>query len=295
METTDDLSTDPLYAGVSPQQVEELAQFRAAHPLQSRRVDGVTWDFIRAGEGPAAVLVLGGAMSTAESSRNIVAALEGDYRVLSPSYPVYRRMSAFLDGLVKLLEEEGLTRVHVFGHSLGAGIGHALVRRHPERVDKLALSSFGLYNEQNLRQSKRAVRLFGIMPYSFVTGYYKRRMDALLSGADPDEKRFYLAYMNDVLDRQLNKKTLMGQFRLLADLFEHPEIYNLNKPVRDHDVLILQAKDDTGFDPDEQAALRWAYPEAQVHLFEEGGHLARTTRRAEFDGVLRRFFAGEVD
>lgn len=293
METIRDLSTDPLYAGVPEQHVQELAQFRAAHPIQSRQIDGVAWRFIRAGQGPAAVLVLGGAMSTAESSRSIVTLLERDYRVLSPSYPVYPRMSDFLDGLAKLLEAEGMERVHVYGHSLGAGIGHALVRRCPERVDRLVLSSFGLYNERNLRHLKRAVRLFGIMPYSFVTGYYKRRMDALLSDADPDEKGFYLAYMNDVLNRQLNKKLLMGQFRLLGDLFEHPEAYRLYEPVRDRDVLILQAKDDTGFDPDEQAALRRAYPETRVHVFEKGGHLARTTNREEFDDVLCRFLAGQ--
>jgi pimeloyl-ACP methyl ester carboxylesterase len=54
-------------------------------------------------------------------------------------------------------------------------------------------------------------------------------------------------------------------------------------------VLILQAKDDRGFKPDEQAALRATYPGAQVCLFESGGHWAMLTHRQAYEAALDEF------
>lgn len=290
------MEQDPLvdiYRGVPHNYVDDLMAFRASHPTHTRSVDGVEWTYILCGEGPETVLILGGAMSTAETSRSLILSLEDDYRVLAPGYPAYKTLAAFLDGLVKLLDLERIERVHAYGHSLGAGLCHALIRCHPDRVSKLILSSFGLYNERNLRLTKLFVFLFRLLPYGFVSGYYKRRMPKLLTDLDEGERAFWAAYMTDVLDRQLTKKQLMAQFGLMEDAFRHPDTYGIYEPVAREEVLILQAKDDTGFDPDEQVALQATYPNATVHVFEGGGHLTRTTHEAEYDAVLHRFLASE--
>ena len=277
--------------------MEQLQQFRRAHPLQRLATGGAEWQYIACGQGEQALLLLPGAMGTAESSFDRMANTEDRFRVVSPSYPPLGTMAALSDGLAAVLDAEGIERTHVLGHSLGAGIAHAFVRRHPERVDKLVLSGFGLYNVRNARLARRYVRIFGLLPYGFVSGYYKRRMPKLLAGLDEAEREFMLAYMDDLLDRQLDKKALMAQFHVLEEMMDHPDIYHLYEPVeRPGRVLILQAKDDTGFQPDEQAALRATYPGAEVHFFEEGGHLANLTQREEADRVIYRFLdAGEDD
>lgn len=288
-------SIDSIYHSVPRKYVDELLAFRSTHPIRRRVIDGVEWNYILCGEGSATLLILGGAMSTVETSRSLIGSMEETYRVLAPAYPIYEQMGHFVDGLERLLELEGLLQVHVYGHSLGAGIGHVLIRRHPDRVDKLILSSFGLYNERNLRQAKRFLRLFRLLPYGFVGGYYKRRMPKLLTGIDEGEKSFLTAYVKDVLDLQLNKAMLLSQFRIMEDMFENPGAYGVYEPIKDSDVLILQANDDTGFEPDEQAALRQTYPDATVHLFEKGGHLMRATHRSEYDAVLHGFLEVHPD
>lgn len=282
-------SLDAIYRNVPREYVEELLEFRSTHPIRCRVIEGMQWHYILSGDGTDMILILGGAMSTAETSRSLIQSMEKSHRVLAPAYPVYLEMGAFMDDLARLLDLESISRAHVFGHSLGAGIGHAFIRRHTDRVDKLILSSFGLYNEQHLRQAKRAVRLFRLLPYRFVRGYYKRRMPKLLTGIDEGEKSFLLAYMKDVLDLQLNKRMLMSQFNILEDMFENPNTYSIYESIESRNVLILQAKDDTGFDQDEQKALRRTYPNASVHLFEEGGHLTRSTHHSEYDAVLHEF------
>lgn len=295
MDKKEQTSKGSIYHGVPKKYVNELFAFRSSHPIRHRVIGGVEWSYILCGQGAATVLILGGAMSTAETSRSLISSLEKDYRVLAPGYPIYEQMGHFVDGRVKLLELEGIPQVHVYGHSLGAGIAHVLVRRHPHRVDKLILSSFGLYNESNLRQARRFLRLFRLLPYGFVGGYYKRRMPKLLTGIDEGEKAFLAAYMKDVLDLQLNKAMLMSQFRIMEDMFENCEAYGIYEPVKGRNVLILQAKDDTGFEPGEQTALRQTYPHASVHLFEEGGHLARTAHRSKYDAILLEFLKAHPD
>ena len=126
--------------------MEQLQQFRRAHPLQRLATGGAEWQYIACGQGEHALLLLPGAMGTAESSFDRMANTEDRFRVVSPSYPPLGTMAALSDGLAAVLDAEGIVRTHVLGHSLGAGIAHAFVRRHPERVDKLVLSGFGLYS-----------------------------------------------------------------------------------------------------------------------------------------------------
>jgi pimeloyl-ACP methyl ester carboxylesterase len=205
-------------------------------------------------------------------------------------------MAAVADGLAAILEAEGIERAHALGQSLGAAVAHVLVRRHPDKVDKLVLSGFGLYNERSIRLARRALRLFELLPYWCVSGYYKKRMAKILSGIDEGEQAFMQGYVTDLLDVQHTKRTLVGQFRLMRDMYDKLDEYGVFAPVaRPGRVLILQAKDDTGFKPDEQAALRETYPGALVHLLEQGGHLAGVTQREEFEAVRTAFLKSPVD
>jgi len=155
---------DEIYANVKPEYKERLLNFRAAYPYKRITLNGVTWEYIAAGQGDEALLLLGGGLSVGEAAFDTILRYAETYRVLSPSYPAVGTMGALVDGLVKLLDTEGITRTHVFGHSMGAAVGHVLVRRYPERVDKLALSGFGLYTARNARRAKLGFALFKWMP-----------------------------------------------------------------------------------------------------------------------------------
>lgn len=286
-------SFDTIYRNVPRHRVDELLEFRSTHSMQRRSIDGMEWNYILSGKGSEAILIMGGLTSTADTAHSWIAKLEKTYRVLVPSYPLYETMGAFVDGLVKLLELEGIEQIHFFGSSLGAGVGHVLIRRYPDRVNKLILSAFGLYNSRKLKQTEQFLRLYQLLPYWLVSQYYKAILPSLLKGVDEDEKLFWIAYMRDLLDHQNNKRTLMSQYQMLVDLFENASTYNIDESVSSHCVLILQAKDDKGFDRSEQESLRLTYPNANVHLFEEGGHLAGMKQGIEYDEILYRFLASE--
>jgi pimeloyl-ACP methyl ester carboxylesterase len=187
--------SETIYKNAPRERVEELLRFRSTHQIHRRLIDDVEWSYILSGEGSETILIMGGLTSTADAAHSTIMKLEKDYRVLAPSYPLYADMGEFVDGLIKLLDLEGIGRIHFIGTSLGAGVGHILVRRHPDRVDKLIvdkliLSAFGIYKEKKLKQTKQFINLFRFLPYWIISEYYQRIIPKLLAGLFHSKQRF---------------------------------------------------------------------------------------------------------
>ncbi len=281
---------DEIYANVKPEYKERLLNFRAAYPYKRITLNGVTWEYIAAGQGDEALLLLGGGLSVGEAAFDTILRYAETYRVLSPSYPAVGTMGALVDGLVKLLDTEGITRTHVFGHSMGAAVGHVLVRRYPERVDKLALSGFGLYTARNARRAKLGFALFKWMPDGYIRAVYMPKIRRMLGDVNPDESTFMTAYFEELFALHHNKASLVGQFNLLADMVIHADEYHVFEPVeRPGKVLFIAAEDDRGFTAEERAALIATYPGVQAHIFESGGHWVGVVQREAYHAVLSEF------
>ena len=280
----DDPKFEELYRNVPAEQREAFCSFRASHPYRQIDCGRDHWEYITSGQGEEALLILGGGLSVGESSFRTILRLEDRFRVLSPTYPPAENMRRVADGLAAILDQEGLASAHVFGHSLGAGVGHIFVRLHPERVEKLILDGFGLYTHGHVR----AAKLFLKLPYPLLRSYYRRAFDRLLSGTE--EGAFMKAYVEELFTRLHTRETILGQFRLLVDIFDHGEEYSILRPVeRPGRVLLILAEDDRGFTPQERQALKDSYPGAQLFSFASGGHLSGWTRREEFNQAVDSF------
>ncbi|HEY60192.1 MAG TPA: alpha/beta hydrolase [Anaerolineae bacterium] len=288
------LTFGQIYADVPSEYVNRLKVFRQKHPYKSLLYDGVKWKYIATKKEGTPLLVLGGGLSTGESAFTLIEDLMDDFRVISPSYPAVGNMASLYEGLMTMLDAEGINRVSLYGQSMGAAVAHVFVRMYPQRVDKVVLSGFGLYNRKNQFLSKTAFSLFRVMPFSFTQNIYLKRIPRLLDSLDEGKRRFLIAYFKDLLLLQHTKASLIGQFELLEDLLRNPvknHVFDavpqdFQSPKR---VLIFQAKDDSGFAPDEQQALRDTYPNHTFHQFASGGHLAVSIHREEFIQVLREF------
>lgn len=273
-----------------------LHRFRQTHPYRQAIIQGITWEYIISGQGRDTVLLLGGGLSVGETAFQTITRLEDQYRVISPSYPAVGDQVTAADGLVGILDIENITQTHVYGHSLGAAVAHAFVRRHPTRVDRLALSGFGIYSDQHVRQIKRAVSVLRLLPVSVTHAIYRRKFQRLLAEVDAATRDLILANVEGLFATHLDKTTLMGQFHLLTDLLDNAEVNRTYQPVEGTGrVLIILAEDDGGFTAEERATLEALYPGATVHRFATGGHLAAITRRDEFEAVLDGFLQGVHD
>jgi len=282
-----------VYRDVPVERREWLRSFRLRHPYRRLTLGGLEWGYIASGSGRDAVMILGGATSTAESSFELISAVEHEFRVISPTYPPVASVDVLIDGFVAMLDMAGIDQVHLYGHSLGAGIAHVFVRSRPDRVSKVVLSGFGLLSRKAAQKSRRRSRLFEILPYSLVKRHYFRDVGRAYADADDGEAAFVAAYTRDRLELQHSRSTMRGRYRLMRDLIDNADIYRVDELVeRPGQVLILQAEDDGEFDPDAQTALRDTYPGATVKVFPSGGHDVRRHNREAYDEVLLDFLRG---
>ena len=282
--------SNTIYKNVDPELTSELVKFRSTHIVSQQLTNGVNWEYVESGVEAETILVFGGITTTAEAGHEFILEFNQSYRIVSFSYPNYDCLGIFLDDLIELLDRKNIRHFHVCGHSMGAGIAHVLARRYPNRVDKLILSGLGLYNEKNARSTIEVTKIFQFVPYWFISRLYKWMSHRLSKGME-DEKRkaFLAAYLNDLLDLQLDKKALMSQFSLYADIFENCDEYQTYEPIENIDTLIIQAQDDQGFEPEELKELRNTYPQAEIKLFEQGGHVLNNISKAEKYAIIRKF------
>src|SRR5581483_8976051 len=134
-----------------------LQEARSLNGARCTRLFGAPWQYWASGKGPRGMLVLGGAFSHGDDCRRLMALFAPSRRVVSPTYPHYETVDAIVDGLARLIDLERLDRVDVFGDGLGAGLAQLLTRRYPQRVDRVALTGFGLWS----RSRAWARRTFG--------------------------------------------------------------------------------------------------------------------------------------
>ena len=99
------ISTPPLAA--------LLEEFRASHPVAQCGHAGETWCYRRVGVGTEPVLWLSGALGRGDFAFAQIRALGHGFSVVAPDYPPVHSLDHLVEGLVAILDAEGLDAVHV--------------------------------------------------------------------------------------------------------------------------------------------------------------------------------------
>ena len=125
---------------------EDYIKFRALISQQKLvvDVDNEVWTLYDAGPKniTCPLLCLPPAIGTAETFfKQIIGLSTRGYRIITLSYPVYWAMEDFIKGLTRLIDQLGLTKVHLFGASLGGYLAQKFVEgvKHSNRVHSLFL------------------------------------------------------------------------------------------------------------------------------------------------------------
>ena len=140
---------------------EDYIKFRALISQQKVvvDVDNEVWTLYDAGPKNIScpLLCLPPAIGTADAFfKQIIGLSTRGYRILTLSYPVYWTLEDFTKGLTRLIDQLGLSKVHLFGASLGGYLAQKFVEvtRHSNRVHSLFLcNSFhdtAVFRQSNL-------------------------------------------------------------------------------------------------------------------------------------------------
>lgn len=268
-------------------------------PGEVREIDGERLHFIDQGSGPAVVLIHGFGAS-GFSWREIIGDLAGSRRVIVPDLPGFgfseRRpvwpltLQQHARRIARLMDELGIERAAVVGHSMGGGVAARLAIQFPGKVDRLV---FVASIDPGEEQWASGAHLVG--PALFVTG-----LGLAIPAATRAASR--LAVRSMVWDREYATEEVIHGYcdpllipgtgaclrKLAVDTREEPpaDLSGVSVPA-----LVISGASDRGIPPATGERIAAAIPGARHIIIENAGHLIPEEQPDVFLGHLRPFLA----
>lgn len=283
------MNFDTMYADVPSEQREALKAFREMYPQHTLMVDGTEWTYHTAGSGKETILWLVGGLKKADAAYKSIPLLADDFRIIAPDYPALSTMDTLADGLASILNQENIEQVSVLAGSFGGMLAQVFLRRHPEKVTKMVLSTTTAPDSSHVERYQQLLDMAKLAPDELLKETAQSQMFSTIAPPD-SEAEFYRAYLKELYEERLSKADIVSIYDSIIDYMQR------NFSEQDlHDwqgqLLIINSDNDATFGEDSQNSLVSLYPQAQVHTFQGAGHSPASTQRDKFFALVRNFFS----
>lgn len=268
--------------------MDRVRKFREEHPPKRAAIRGREWEYIAAGRGERALLLLPGALAVADSTWITLPHFEDRFRVIAPTYAPVSTMAELVDGIAGILDRERIRSAAVSGGSYGGMVAQAFVRRHPARTERLILSHTMLPDPSRVGALKRGIRVVGCLPEGLVRWLYRKKLMGLLPRTpEADEFR---AYTLEVAERT-TKAGLLALYRRALDFLANTRLDPGDLDGWPGRILLLMSEDDPVTPEPAREAMKAMYPRAEVHVFSGSGHATALLQPERYFEVMDRFLA----
>lgn len=268
---------------------ERFQQFLANHPLSTRMIDDVGWEYIVCGQGEP-LLLLPGALATAETSFQYILAFEKSHRVIAPSYPaMITAVAPLVDGLAALLRAERCAPAHVLGGSYSGLVAQCLVRRHPAVVASLMLTNTGVPRPERARRSTLLLACLALLPEATLRSSFKRFIRAFLPESTPSQD-FWRSYFVQLLDT-FGRGDYFSRLKVAIDFDRYYRFTKDDLANWSQQIMLVEAEQDAIFTAKERIALRTLYPHARCHIQHASNHSASLDQADETISLMKTFLA----
>jgi pimeloyl-ACP methyl ester carboxylesterase len=268
-------------------QDDRLKAFRAKYPNNELAVAGAQWKYRICGDASRPLLMLPGGELVNDMGFDLVAALAQRFRIVYPAYPRVPSLDDLADGVAAILKAENIARCTVLGASFGGAVAQCMVRRHPDRIERLILSNTGVPLAHLVRGRKVVNAVLSSIPWPVLKGLMARSVIKLL-GAPAAELGFWRAYTNELFDKQLTKADVMANLQIQAEYHARFHFAPGDLAAWPGKIFVIESDNDI-FNAERRKALRDTYPQAPVHTFHGAGHAPAFSRASEYLDVLGRF------
>ncbi len=287
---------------INAQLTTRLEAFRRRHAERTLDHNGLRWRYLSGqggggggDDGDRAIVILPGAFGYGEIAFMLIEALEAGAgrRVIAPSWPPARSLRAMTDGVVAILDAEGIPRADVLGGSFGGTIAQSLVRAHPDRVDRLILSHTLAPAPEYAARMRRMVWVGRAVPMWLGRKVLRKRVAGLLPD-DFEARPFWNEFLGGFAE-SMPKAMVVGVLECMCEFICTTGLAPSDLQDRAHRILILESDNDPSIKEDERAALRALYPGAQVHTFHGTGHASSVLEPAAYAEVVLGFLDRAAD
>jgi len=268
-------------------QEERLRAFRASYPNKSLAVSGVEWKYRICGAGERTLLMLPGGELVNDMGFDLAAALAPRFRIVYPAYPRAPSLDDLADGVAAILDAEKIPCVCVLGASFGGAVAQCMVRRHPEKIERLILSNTGVPLAYLVRSRKVANAILASIPWPILRVLLAKSIMKLL-GAPADQLPFWRSYARDLFASQLTKADVMANLRIQYEYHLRYRFTPGDLAAWPGKIFVIESDNDI-FNAERRKALRDTYPQAPVYTFHGAGHAPAFSRAKEYLEVLGGF------
>jgi pimeloyl-ACP methyl ester carboxylesterase len=272
---------------------EQFAHFRETHRISHRTVSGHDWSYIVTGSGVQTVVILpGGGGCDPECMFPVVAALEPQCRVIEIGYsPTATTVKVLIEGVRTILDDCGVDRCCMLGHSLGGFVERAFVQADPQRVEALIIANSAVYTPGRALFIKAVLPVAFILPRTVMLSAVRSKFSSLLKTLPEADREFWMEYVNQSEMVQPGSQGLRSQTRCMQDFIRQGWDKPVAVPGWNGRVLIIESSEETGFTLKERQILRALYPGATVHIIQDAGHGSFMTHPQEFNDTVAGFLA----
>jgi pimeloyl-ACP methyl ester carboxylesterase len=277
------------YAEVSPRLRERFFTFVKAAELREIPAEPYARRYLDVGprDGKPLLFFTGGVKFPVFSFA-VIEAFSRIRRVIAPVQPACRTLAGFFEGVDAILEGEGISSFAVAGSSWGGQIAQVAAMRYAGRVHKAVLANTGISSGAVLTMFLRLHRWTSARqaPRVVVEGFRVRALKMLDDASEAGP--FWKAAFDDLYERSMSCEDYLSLIDTQIDYVRRyaPEV---RKRGFAGPVLILASGDETTGSADMKRALRKAYPHAELHTFEAGGHHPALLHLEEYRRVVEGF------
>ena len=275
-------SVDKLYAQVDTKTVDSLMAFRQAHPVRTLEVSGVEWNYLALGDGPEVILFLHGMTGAYDIWWQQLEVLQGEYRVISVTYPAVDSLEEMEQAVMAILEAEGVDHFYAVGTSLGGYFAQYLVARHPSEIHGVVFANTFPPNDNIAEKNKTIGMLLPYLPEWLVMQVLSGSIEESVYPAS-GYSELVRAFGLEQTHGRMSKAQVLGRYRCVVEPFETPDMTSLEIPV-----MIIEADNDPLVEKALREQLKETYPTAEVVTL-SNGHFPYLSMPDEYTSYLETF------
>lgn len=280
-------SFDSLYAKVDTAS-KSLKEFRA-RPLKRILVNNLKWEYYTGGNGEKGILFIHGMGGAYDIWWNQIQFFETEYKVVSYTLPdEVHSLEESKNGLMAILDQEGIVKVMVIGTSMGGYIVQYLIEMEPSRIEKAVLGNTFPPNDLIEKTNGLKRKMIPLLPSILIEKLAERHLkkDILPTSENSELLGAFL------LSVPFSKTNLANRYDILIDNFE-PEMSDGTKTKIPK--LILESDNDPMIVPELRSALKKIYPESLVYTFRNKGHFPYVNTVKEYNEVVDAFLKSKSE
>jgi pimeloyl-ACP methyl ester carboxylesterase len=238
-----------------------------------------------------AVIMLHGMSTSADSFRELMYQMAGDYRLIAPDIPGFGysentapyTMEHLIEWLADLIQTLDLPSVHLLGHSFGGVLAIGQANAYPEAIERLVLVAPAvLVASQYPDWLKKAGKNLRLVEAGIVLSrvLLERQIRVPFFDADNMDESVWERRRMDYA----NSRASAAAMNAVAFYDVRPYLPHIKQPT-----FIIWGEDDPVVPHDHAEKLERQIPDSQIYKVSTCGHIPMLEREQEVAGIVREF------